>query len=179
MMLRQEAALDRSIDRKVRILLRLRKESTNLPVAPGQDDGGKIENIEGIPESDIAYESPQAVEAVQDIKMKERCGNVIENKGSRLESRQASGNIAENKDSYTQNAGMLLKTKGVIGNAESNATSKWPSILPVSDDGRFRRQVPGGSLAEGGSNLDPKPRRTQRVIIVPSCPAEHGSLAAD
>ena len=31
MMLRQEAALDRSIDRKVRILLTLRKESTNRP----------------------------------------------------------------------------------------------------------------------------------------------------
>jgi hypothetical protein len=40
MMLRQEAALDRSIDRKVRILLRLRKESANLPTAPaGQDLG--------------------------------------------------------------------------------------------------------------------------------------------
>ena len=49
MMLRQEAALDRSIDRKVRILLRLRKEFTNLPIAPpGQDDGARMENIEEV-----------------------------------------------------------------------------------------------------------------------------------
>ena len=54
MMLRQEAALDRSIDRKVRILLRLRKEFTDLPIAPaGQDDGGRMENIEEVLESDI------------------------------------------------------------------------------------------------------------------------------
>jgi len=55
MMLRQEAALDRSIDRKVRILLRLRKESANLPSAPpGQDDGTQTENIEEVPHNDIS-----------------------------------------------------------------------------------------------------------------------------
>ncbi len=47
MMLRQEAALDHSIDRKVRILLRLRKDAADLPVAPAsqdQDDGVRMEN---------------------------------------------------------------------------------------------------------------------------------------
>jgi hypothetical protein len=54
MMLRQEAALGRSIDRKVRILLTLRKESTNLPIAPaGQDDGPRMGNVEEAPDSDI------------------------------------------------------------------------------------------------------------------------------
>jgi hypothetical protein len=81
MMLRQEAALDRSIDRKVRILLKLRKEFTDLPTAPlGQDDGARIENNEEIPDSDISPDSSQGVEAVEDLKMNERCGNVYENK---------------------------------------------------------------------------------------------------
>ena len=83
MMLRQEAALDHSIDRKVRILLRLRKESTNLPVAPaGQDDGGRMENTEDVPDSDNSPDNSRGVETVENLKMNERCGNVIENKGS-------------------------------------------------------------------------------------------------
>jgi len=45
--------------------------------------------------------------------MNQRCRNVIENKGSRLENRGVSGNVVENKDSYARNAGMLLRTKGV------------------------------------------------------------------
>jgi hypothetical protein len=83
MMLRQEAALDRSIDRKVRILLKLRQEFTNLPTAPsGQDDGARTENIDKALNSDIVSENSQSVETVEELKMKERCGNVIENKGS-------------------------------------------------------------------------------------------------
>jgi len=55
MMLRQEAALDRPIDRKVRILMRLRKESANLPSAPpGHDDGTEMANIEEVPRNDIS-----------------------------------------------------------------------------------------------------------------------------
>ena len=77
MMLRQEAALDRSIDRKVRILLRLRKESANLPIAPaGQDDGARMENIEEAIDSDIVSDNSQSVETVEDLKMKEQCGNI-------------------------------------------------------------------------------------------------------
>jgi hypothetical protein len=150
-MLRQEAALDRSIDRKVRILLRLRKESTNLPIAPagqgnggrvenieealasdissqnsqseeftnlpiappGQNDGARTENIEKALDSDITSENSQGVEMVENLKMNELCGNVIENKGSRLNNGDRGGNIVENKCSYAQNAGMLLKRKGV------------------------------------------------------------------
>jgi hypothetical protein len=140
MMLRQEGALDRSIDRKVRILLRLRKEFTNLPIAPpGQDDGARMENIEEVLDSDISSQKPQSMATVENLKMKERSGNVIENKGSRLENGERSGNVVENKCSYAQNAGMLLKRNGVIGNAELRATSKWPSILTVSDDRRSLR----------------------------------------
>ena len=124
MMLRQEAALDRSIDRKVRILLRLRKDAADRPVAPAsQDDGARMENTEEILESDISAQTPQSVEAVENLKLNEQCGNVIENKGPLWKTREASGNVIENKASYAQNAGMLLKRKGVIGNAELHATS--------------------------------------------------------
>jgi hypothetical protein len=140
MMLRQEGALDRSIDRKVRILLRLRKDAADRPVAPaGQDDRGRMENIEEVFDSDISSQAPQGVEAVENLKLNEQCGNVIENKGPLLKTRRQSGNVIENKHSYAQDPGMLLKTKGVIGNAELQATSKWPSAQPLSDDGRSLR----------------------------------------
>ncbi len=82
MMLRQEAALDHSIDRKVRILLRLRKDAADLPIAPaGEDDRATMENVEGAPDNDIASDIPQGIEAVESLKMNDQCGNVIENKG--------------------------------------------------------------------------------------------------
>ena len=82
----------------MRILLRLRKESTNLPVTPaGQDDGGRMENIEEIVESDMSSQNSESVETVENLKMNEPCGNVAENKGSGLENRVQSGNIIENK----------------------------------------------------------------------------------
>jgi hypothetical protein len=71
MLLRQEAALDRSIDRKVRILLGLRKEYTDHPNAPhGEGDGGRMENTEGVPGSDIMSYASQGVEAGENSKMK-------------------------------------------------------------------------------------------------------------
>jgi hypothetical protein len=83
MMLRQEAALDRSIDRKVRILLRLRKDAADRPVAPAsQDDGVRMENNEELPDSDISAEDSQSVGTVENLKMNEQSGNLIENKGS-------------------------------------------------------------------------------------------------
>jgi hypothetical protein len=58
MMLRQEAALDRSIDRKVRMLLRLRKEFANLPSAsPDQDHGTRMESLEEAPNGAISSEN--------------------------------------------------------------------------------------------------------------------------
>ena len=74
-----------------------------------------MENIEDVPERDIVSETSQGVETVGSLKMNERRGNVVENKGSGLDNREQTGNIVENKCSYAQNAGMLLKTKGVDG----------------------------------------------------------------
>ncbi len=129
MMLRQEGALDRSIDRKVRILLRLRKGLGTLPVAPpGQDDGGRKESMEAVRGSDIMSHNLQRVEAVGNSKIKEQYANVIENKGLDFSSPGRSGNVVENKCSYGQNAGMLLTTKGVTGNAELPPSS----ISPVN-----------------------------------------------
>ena len=116
MMLRQEAALDRSIDRKVRILLTLRKESINPLIAPGgQDNGAKTENTQDATDSDIMPDTTQSVEAVEDLKMNEQRGNVIEKKGSRLENRKRSGNPTETKGSYAFKAGTSLKRKAVGG----------------------------------------------------------------
>jgi hypothetical protein len=101
MMLRQEAALDRSIDRKVRILLRLRKELTNPPIAPaGEDDGAGMESIEEVLDGDISSRIFQAPEAMEALKMKEQSENLVENKGPRFENRGQSWNLAENKGSY-------------------------------------------------------------------------------
>src|SRR5208337_334539 len=99
MLLRQEGALDRSIDRKVRILMGLRKESTNLRTAPaGQDDGARMESMgsmgsmEEALDSDIMSHISQSLEAVEDLKMNERRGNIIENKGSEFERPGRNGN---------------------------------------------------------------------------------------
>jgi hypothetical protein len=83
MMLRQEAALDRSIDRKVRILMRLRKESASPPSAPaGQDDdGAKMESIEEVLDGDISSRIFPSAERMEASKTNDRCGNVHENKG--------------------------------------------------------------------------------------------------
>jgi len=124
----------------VRILMRLRKESANLPVAPaGQDDGARMENIDEVLDSDIMPDNPQGEETVQNIKMKERCGDVYENKGSAFSRPRRSGNVIENKGSYAQNAGMLLKTKSVTGNAELPASSISPGEYHGGAVGAERR----------------------------------------
>ena len=43
------------------------------------------------------------------LKMRDRCGDVYENKGSASHKRRQSGNVAENKGIYALKAGMLLK----------------------------------------------------------------------
>jgi len=86
LLLRQEETLDRSIDRKVRILLRLRKEFTGLlDTPPGEDDGGGLKDIESTLESDSVPYGLQSMEATGNLKAKERRGNVDENKGSDFE----------------------------------------------------------------------------------------------
>jgi tryptophan synthase alpha subunit len=52
-------------------------------------------------------------EAVVISKMKDRRGNVIENKGPALSDPELSGNVIENKGSYALKAGMSLKRKVV------------------------------------------------------------------
>ena len=82
LLLRQEASLDRSIDRKVRILMRLRKESAKPSVAPPLlDDGAMVDSMEEIFGSDISPDKSLSVGAVEDLKLNEQCGNVAENKG--------------------------------------------------------------------------------------------------
>ena len=102
MMLRREETLDRSIDRKVNILLRLRKRSPLPPASTGgQGDDGETENVDRIapasipsqatatqgassghaPISEVAEQgggSPLAPQA----KIDERSANVTINKGS-------------------------------------------------------------------------------------------------
>ncbi len=120
MLLRQEAALDRAIDRKVRILLRLRKDFTDLlEVPPSEDDGGGMEDIESGIESDIMSYGLQRMEAAENSKMKEQFSNVIENKGSAFSSPGRSGNVIENTGSYLHNSGISLKTQSVSGKAEN------------------------------------------------------------
>ena len=59
-----------------------RKELTSPPTAPtGQHDGTRMEYLEEAPQSDVSSHNSQGVEAVEDLKMNDQCGNVIENKG--------------------------------------------------------------------------------------------------
>jgi sporulation protein YlmC with PRC-barrel domain len=71
--------------------------------------------MEEIADSDIASDNSQSVGAVEDLKLNEQRGNVIENKGSRFENRKRSGNPVEKKGSYAFKAGMSLKRKAVGG----------------------------------------------------------------
>ena len=108
MMLRQEDALDRSIDRKVRILLRLRKELANPPVVPpGGDKSARMESTEEVLPSDTLSDNSHGVEVVEDLKMNDRCGNVVENKGSSLDDQGSSANLIENTPSDAQDVGLL------------------------------------------------------------------------
>jgi hypothetical protein len=112
MMLRQEGALDRSIDRKVRILMRLRKELPDLPTAPAsQDDGARMGNDEEATDIDIVSHTSQGEETLEDAKLKERRGNVYENKGPAFPTYDRSANIIENNGSYADNPGILLNER--------------------------------------------------------------------
>jgi len=103
-----------SFDRKVRILLRLRKESTTLPTAPaGEKDGARMENNEEAFDRDMMSHVSQSVEAAEDSKLRERRGNVYENKRSALKTPHGSGNVVEYKDSYPKDVGMSWKRQGV------------------------------------------------------------------
>jgi hypothetical protein len=79
-LVRQEGSLDRSIDRKVKLLLQLRQEAARRATAPAGGDGGAGEESVAEAPGRVA-EHGELVEAVGNIKLKERRGNVYENRG--------------------------------------------------------------------------------------------------
>jgi hypothetical protein len=135
-MVRQQAALDRSVDRKVRILLALRKEFRTgaLPsIPPNGDNDPNMAQIDKTVEAPGARHSREKLALSlsksgnpsscgltwtpahagvtttdEDTKMNERCTNVDENKGSVWKTPEGGGNIHENKSSYPIEAGMSL-----------------------------------------------------------------------
>ena len=96
-LLRLETSLDRSIDRKVRILLGLLKESAKLEAAPAAGRGGTQRESVDEPAGSTAED---AVPAPANLKVKERSGNPAENKGRRAESRPGSRDVWENTGGY-------------------------------------------------------------------------------
>ena len=87
MLLRQEAALDRSIDRKVRIILTMRQEHARLGrggsrTAPAREpDDRAAEELSKVVGLDAQTESPTEENAGETSKSPEQSENVIENKG--------------------------------------------------------------------------------------------------
>ncbi len=65
-------------------------------------------------------------------KLSERCGNVLENKGSAYHRSARSWNLIENKGTYTLIACMLLKTRMLSEshNLHSHCSSRFPRIAP-------------------------------------------------
>jgi len=122
LLVRQEGSLDRSIDRKVRILLRLRKESAAYAFDPGGEEGGGLsESLEAVLDGD-SPEDRELRGMLKKSKLQKRSGNVAENKGAGLEDGGESGNVQENTGVYLPDAGMSLKGKRVIeGRAPSGA----------------------------------------------------------
>jgi len=122
LLVRQEGSLDRSIDRKVRILLRLRKEFADYAYNPGgQERGGLSESLEAVQDGD-SPEDRELRGMLKKSKLQKRSGNVAENKGAGLEDGGESGNVQENTGVYLPDAGMSLKGKRVIeGRAPSGA----------------------------------------------------------
>ena len=91
MLLRQEAALDRSIDRKVRIILTMRQEHARLSrggsrTAPaGEPNDRAAEELSKVVGLDDATESPEEENAGETPESPEQSENVIENKGPAAE----------------------------------------------------------------------------------------------
>jgi hypothetical protein len=79
-LVRQEGALDRSIDRKVKILLQLRRDADRRAPAGAGGDGG-AERESAAKAAARVPENGEPVEAVSNIKLEEPRGNVSENTG--------------------------------------------------------------------------------------------------
>ena len=67
-------------------------------------------------------------ETVVTLKLKDQCGNVIENKGPPWKTRRQSGNVTENKGSYVLKAGMSLKTL-VVSRPQELSRRRTPSTF--------------------------------------------------
>jgi len=90
MLLRQEAALDRSIDRKVRIILTMRKEHARLlkeEASPPEDepDDRAAEELSKLVGLDVRSESPAEKNPGETSKSPEESENVTENKAPAAE----------------------------------------------------------------------------------------------
>ena len=99
MLLRQEAGLDRAIDRKVRILLTMRKEHarergggsltapTEQETSPPHNEANdrEAQELSKVVGLDARTESPTEENATETPKSPEQSQNVIENKGSAAE----------------------------------------------------------------------------------------------
>jgi hypothetical protein len=113
-LVRQEGSLDRSIDRKVRILLGLRKESAGLAAPPASQNGGgqresTAEAVGSVPEN------AELVKAAGNIKLKERSGDLSQNQGWGFENLPESGKVMENTGGNLHHTGMPLGRQGGIG----------------------------------------------------------------
>jgi hypothetical protein len=113
-LVRQEGSLDRSIDRKVRILLGLRKESARPASAPPGGRGDRQgEDFEGAGGS--SPENAELVEVRGNTKMKEQSGNVIENKRPSTENQRGDGNVLEHRGGRPDPVGMAWKGEDGVG----------------------------------------------------------------
>jgi hypothetical protein len=100
-LVRQEGSLDRSIDRKVKILLQLRKEADRRATAPASGDGGA--ERESVAEAaGRVPENGELVEAVGNIKIGERRVNVPENKGPGFENLLESSRSCSSADRHPE-----------------------------------------------------------------------------
>jgi len=95
MLLRREETLDRSIDRKIKMLLSLRKEAAKQARAPAANQpvdaplaGARPGHEISAPASPAPGEGGSAAAALQE-KIDERTGNVIENKGPAQETTES------------------------------------------------------------------------------------------
>jgi hypothetical protein len=113
-LVRQEGSLDRSIDRKVRILMRLRKESASLAGARAGGWGDAVSEG-GEAGADSVPANGELVEAASNIKLKERTGNVIENKGLRFESGLGTGNVLQTTGGYLHPPGVPWEGEDAVG----------------------------------------------------------------
>ena len=95
----------------------------------------------------------------ESLKVKERCGNVYENKGSAFHRSARSWNLIENKDTYTSILCMLLKTSTLDVSHETLSHSS----------PRFARIAPADPFRASGSHCSPqylaKASRHDQVLI--------------